>query len=497
MIIPSKIKLQIANLMDSYLSKISTFLRKDNGGILIIAGFSIVALMTLSAISIEVARVTYVESRLAYAVDAAAIAGGRYDVTEAEDNARRIFFANFPQDFMGVHVEPTITISGDNVFVTVDAISEMPTIIGKVAGVDSLRVNALAQVKREMAGLQLTMVLDISGLTDFRQIMDNIRIASKGLVDTIYDGVTNTSSTAISVVPYTGVVNVGTEHTDWLHTALNPPYVQHLLSDFPLLSPWEGCVGARKDPLEETDDPPSVEKWPVYFTETTMPEPNDATPRDNDWEVNADGSVNVVTVIKDGKGAKGRIKVGPHRSCPMPLLPLSNDRNVIKNYLDSVDTVFGGGTFSSLGMGWGWRTLSEKWIGLWGAFDPKPKDEPHNLRAMIVLINEGNRWLDETHQPTGDPTAYGRVEDGKLGTTTMNLTKYEIERKVDTLCNAIKDDGIEVYTVSLMVDDSATRDLYGSCASKPKWYWNVNSAAELPDVFQEIARELLRIRIVK
>ncbi len=479
------------------LDRWTSFSKNEHGGVMIIAGFAIIGLMTLSAIGIEVARVTYVESRLAYAVDAAAIAGGRYNIENAVENARKVFFANFPQGFMGVTVDPVVTISDDEVFVTVVAESEMPTIIGKVAGVDSLRVNSLAQVKREYNGIELAMVLDISGLTDFRNIMENIRIASKRATTVLFDGNLNLENLAISVIPYTGVVNVGPGHTDFVHNTLNPPYVNHLLSDFPKLSSWEGCVGVRKDPLEETDEPPSVEKWPVYYTPTTIPDPADAQKRDNDWTEGDDGSVNVVTEVKDGKGARGRVKIGPHRSCPMPLLPLTGDKATIDAYIDSVHSVFGGGTFSNLGVAWGWRTLSEKWIGLWGAIDPKPKESPSNLKAMIILINEGNRWLDETFQPSGDPTAYGRVEDGKLGTTNLNFTKYEIELKVEALCNKIKDDGIEVYTVSLMVDDLATRQLYGGCASRPDWYWNVNSAKELPDVFETIAKSLLRIRIVK
>ncbi len=493
----------MVNLRIFDLKKYKKFVQQEEGGIAIIAGFTLFALTVLFGLAIDTARVAYVETKLSHAVSAAAIAAAKYETALANENAQKVFDANFPQGLIGsASVTPQITISENGDRVLVSANTTLPTTFGKLVGVNTLPVRAIAEAVREYGELEIALVFDVSGLTAFREIIPNMKVAAHSFLDVIFasDKITGSS---VSVTPYGGMVNIGNTHTDFVHNVVTADSL-FTVNSFPPGEPWKGCVGRRIDPLEETEDAPSVEKWPVYFSRSTIFPAIDggAWPTDhngswdNDWSIDGSGNVVQETIIKDGPGATGRVTIGPNRSCPPALLPLTQDPTVIRDYIDnSIESVFGGGTFSNLGMGWGWRTLSPNFNGLWNAVAIKPYTTPSNLKILIIMLNDGNRWLDGPFQPTGDPTAYGRLEDNKLGTTQINFTKYEIEQRTAVLCDRIKAQGIFVYTVSLMVDDLATRQLYGACASEPTAYYNINGADELEDAYKDIAEDiLLRVR---
>lgn len=479
------------------------FVTYQNGGIAIITGLTLLVLVVLFGLGVDTARVAYAETKLSHAVSAAAIAGAKYESDKVTENVQKVFDANFPSGLLGTPpVTLTIVVNENGDRVHVSAQTTMPTVFGKIIGVKTFPVRALAEGVRELGGLEIAMVFDVSGLTGFRDIIPNMQVAAKGFVDIIYESDKVTNGRAISITPYGGVVNVGNSHTSWVHSAVTPdsPFT---VNTFPIGEPWKGCVARRKDPLEESDEPTTVEKWPVYYARSTIfpaadggAWPTDHNGKwDNDWSVDVDGNVIQESIIKDGPGATGRVTIGPNRSCPPAILPLTEDSAVIKGYIDNqIFTVYGSGTFSNLGMGWGWRTVSPNFV--WNGGTPiKAYDAPNNLKILIILLNDGNRWLDGPFPPTGDPTAYGRLEDGDLGTTQINATKYEIEQRTTQLCDRIKATGVFIYTVSLMVDDLATRQLYGSCASEPTAYHNINGADELEGAYEDIAQDiLLRVR---
>ncbi|MEN8237312.1 MAG: pilus assembly protein TadG-related protein [Pseudomonadota bacterium] len=481
------------------------FLTQQKGGIAIMTGLTILSLVILFGLAIDTARVAYVETKLAHAVSAAAIAGAKYKTEDAAANVQKVFDANFPPGIQGTaRVNPTMTITENGDRVRISAQTTMPTAFGKIIGIDTLPVRSVAEGLRELGGLEIAMVFDVSGLTGFREIIPNMQTAAKNFVDIIYQSDKVTNGRAVSITPYGGVVNVGNSHTSWVHNVVSPD-APFIVSSFPTGEPWQGCVANRKDPLEESEAPPTVERWPVHYARSTVyPAIDGGTwppmhngKWDNDWSVDSNGDVIQETTIRDGPGANGYVTIGPNRSCPPAILPLTADPVAIKNYIDNqIFTVYGSGTFSNLGMGWGWRTISPNFDGLWTGGAPiKAYDAPNNLKVLIILLNDGNRWLDGPFPQQGDPTAYGRLEDGKLGTTNLNFTKYEIEVRTEELCNKIKAQGVFIYTVSLMVDDLATRELYGRCASDPTAYHNINGADELEGAYENIAEDiLLRVR---
>ena len=84
-----------------------SYLKKDSGGIAIMFAFFLVPFIAVTTIAIETSRVFYAETKLAYAIDAAVVAAAKYDPDNAQTNGENIFYANFPQNFMGIRLLPS------------------------------------------------------------------------------------------------------------------------------------------------------------------------------------------------------------------------------------------------------------------------------------------------------------------------------------------------------------------------------------------------------
>jgi len=65
------------------------------------------------------------------------------------------------------------------------------------------------------------------------------------------------------------------------------------------------------------------------------------------------------------------------------------------------------------------------------------------------------------------------------------------------VCNAIKANGVRVYTIGFQVNDTTTKNLLRNCATEPEMYYNSPSNAELAGIFQDIAQGLSELRIAQ
>lgn len=187
---------------------------------------------------------------------------------------------------------------------------------------------------------------------------------------------------------------------------------------------------------------------------------------------------------------------------------------------------------ANLGLAWGWRMLSPAWQGMWGGDTPSdlPKSyaETNSTKAVILLTDGQNQWYDwpgttwtvdgETHYsgipgsnrylddydddfrttwPGADYTAYGRLNEGRLGTSSNGAAKSVINDRLLELCTAMKAEGIVIYTITFQLSDTATQQLYRDCASDTGFYFNSPSNSDLQQVFVQIADELSNLRLAE
>lgn len=478
---------------------VSKIFKCDRAAVLPLFALTLFPILFLTGAVIDIGRQAYINTQLAYACDAAAIAGARYDVDDVVANATKIFYANFPKGTGNLNVVPVVTLSADNSTVTVTASANTALIFSKLLKLNTLPVAGETVVLRQLLSSQIAMVLDVTGSMAYNAKIQGLRAAASQLVSVIAEGSsTLPTNTAISIVPFVATVNVGSQYTGWL----SDPATVTNRNNFPRNSPWAGCVGAvDTGNTMDTDTPPSASrKWPTYFaasTHTLYPSSsNRRTQTDNDWTVSGN-NVSVVTPISG-------VNIGPNRSCGPAILPLTNDVRTLNSKINSLQPTNGGGTFGNLGLVWGWNTISPKWIGKWNnSIDPTPYGNG-NSKSLIIVTDGENQWYDQpSYAPNGDPTAYGfqsstnRLSTNLLGTTSLSSSGGKINSRVLSVCNSIKAAGIQVFTVTFRVSSSSAISLYRQCASKPEWAYQANNSQDLYNQFTAIGNQVKKITIFK
>ncbi len=200
---------------------------------------------------------------------------------------------------------------------------------------------------------------------------------------------------------------------------------------------------------------------------------------------------------------------GPNLNCGPAITPLTDQRATIEAAIAAMEPWHRGGTTSNSGLSWGWRSISPQWRGLWSVSDsalPHDYSEPLVEKVVIILTDGVNQMADNDRSgPLGsDYTGFGRVGEGRIlqngtGTAITNIydAKNELDRRMLETCTAMKSAGIRLYTITFMVSDDDTRNLFQACATDSDHYFNSPSASELQTTFTQIATELANLRIAE
>jgi hypothetical protein len=312
----------------------------------------------------------------------------------------------------------------------------------------------------------------------------------------------------VALVPYVATVNIGNSRTAWLTNYTASSY-----------SPgtWKGCVEARPSPYEEdqAEALPSVQKWTPFLWVTTK----GITYIGSDGKVAKNSSGNTATgdnnwtPINETTSA-GNDATGPNLGCGPAITPLQPNKTTAVNAIAAMGPWSRGGTMGNLGLAWGWRVLSPTWRGQWGSPSPDTLPMDYNtalIDKVVVMLTDGvNQWYDWPDHPPGcagiqncklpadaDYTAYGRLSEKRLGTSVNSTATTVINTRMTTLCTAMKAKGIIIYTIVLQENDTATQNLYKNCASKPEYFFNSPTAADLAAIFQQIATQLSNLRVAQ
>jgi hypothetical protein len=100
--------------------------------------------------------------------------------------------------------------------------------------------------------------------------------------------------------------------------------------------------------------------------------------------------------------------------------------------------------------------------------------------------------------PDADYTAYGRLSEGRLGTTNPNSVKAVIDDRMLEMCETMKAQGIIIYTMTFGGSPStSTKTMYETCATEPDMYFHAPTGTALQQAFVEIADQLTALRIAE
>ena len=415
----------------------SSILTDRRGAVAIITAFVIVPLTLAVGVAVDASRIFLVRSRLSQAADSAALAAAQVtDPTTLQDDARRIFEANFPSGYMDASVRPLNVVYDDasgRVEVTAEAV--VPTILMRLATIDNVNVGAHAAAVREVKPLELALILDVTGsMCQPCSKIDALKAAGHDLLNILFGTQETSAELAIAVVPFSARVNIGTSRTSWVSGS----------------GSWQGCVEMRSGSLALSDAPPSSGKFPK-----TVPV-----------------SYQTCTTNRRGRQSCTTTTVTP--PCPTSRVsPLTDRKSSVGAAIDALAT--GGTTRIDMGAEWGRNVLSERWQGLWGHAGWPRSIETDHITKAVVLMTDGENNTDPTYDETDDAGADQNVRD---------------------LCQAMKDDGWIVYTVGFQSPTSA-RSMLQACASGPSNFFESPTEDDLRAVFRQIAGRLSALRLVE
>lgn len=328
-----------------------SFRRDERGNIAIMAAFAILAFASLAGGAVDLNRRQTVQQQLQDRMDAALLAGARALSLGADDPAG-VANAQFTS---GAGSSAGAAFRVDSGRVVGEASAEVPTSFLGLVGVNALTARAQGSAAAKGAtGMELVLVLDVSGSMRGSGKIEALRTASVALVDHIYGDKETIDGLKVAIVPFSGRVNIAEYGATWMS---DPEAAAASVAEVKL------CTALRSEPNEWTDATPADEPF-------------------GDFEGNA------------------KFCAGP------ALIALTSAKTPIRTALAALYP--GDGTSTQVGMAWGWRAISPRWRGLWG--DPaSPLAHGAGAEKVVVIMTDGKNHPEQSGDRFGEAEANARL----------------------------------------------------------------------------------------
>jgi hypothetical protein len=336
--------------------------------------------------------------------------------------------------------------------------------------------------------------------------------------------------------------HAGTPYTYWVEDGCylrNPPVISNwqLLANIPNAR-WKGCVEARMEPYDVSDDPPVMSSprslWPIYFwpdsadffeiqsppgsgntVRLSSPDPYIVnnyladTPFISDTDLEQNSWGRTYSVLKyDNKTASFSetppFNSGPNKACPDPIQPLTSDYGLVSARISGLNYYEGSGTNGADGVAWAWRALSPT----------APFEEGAaygEVNKFIVLLSDGsNELLRDIPLETGIPleqqntspflshyTAYGYLRHGRFQAETFAAAAHYLDGRMLLACRNAKATGIEIFTIGFGIDNEHSRSVLRECATSPSHALDIARSGDLKAAFVSIAQRITRLHLTR
>lgn len=427
---------------------IQKYTQDTSGATLMAFALSVPVVVGAMGVSVDLARGYLVKERLSHALDAAALAGAGSAALEGEALEARIQ-AYFDHNMQGMNgIELVINQEGSTL--QVSAAVPMDTSFMRVLGINEVDISNSAVVQREVRGLEVALVLDVTGSMSNNNNIATLRTAANNFTSIVCPGTNCSNRVKIGLVPFATTVNVGpyglgkkpdgtTYDTAFVN---NPQNLQFKQSGSGSTTAWWGCV-LERDPNDDVLDSQASWKWNMYRY-----------------------------VANDGNTGS------PNNGCNKAyILPLTDIKSTITSRINALTA--SGNTLSNIGMVWGYRVLSPE-----APFREGSAFDDINIKKVALLMTDGDNNIGNSY------SAYGPW-------SRFRLTDDNLNQKLVQTCENMKEDGIIIYTVTFTSNiDNNTKAYFRSCATDESKYFDAPTQAELVDTFQRIAAELSNLYIV-
>lgn len=422
--------------------------RDDSGSVALIFALSCVVLMLLTGLAVDTARYQNLASRMQQALDGASLAAARLlsDPKMTNEDISERATAYFQAATQTFGVDPSaispLNIMIDRTDSSIEVLGkvEVPALFGSFANLPALRViNQKSKVVFDMTAVELAMVLDITGSMNTGNKLNDLKVAAKDVVDTLFDGALNDTGVRIAIAPYSASVNAGE-----------------------LAAAVSSAGAAAACPSKPKKGDPCLDAGGLAM-DTCVIE-----------RTGANAATDAAPLGANALPVMSSPPAGNYKCPPSTVLPLLDrtERDTLKNNIDAYLAT--GSTAGHIGTAWGWYLLSPSWASVLPPESaPKAYGDKHVQKNMIIMTDgEFNTSYTGAADQTADSYAY-----------------------FDNLCAGAKAAGITIYTVGFNLNVAEALSHLESCASSPAQFYDAKTGAQLKDAFKDIANKLGNLRV--
>ncbi len=498
---------------------LNLFRRDQSGATAMLFGIGLLALVLMTGFGIDYYRWTVARSETQAVLDGAALSAAASRARD-EPSLRAVADAhvaanatNMLKAYVDAAFEHDLTYVEDRV--TVGIRGGVPTIFMGLVGVQTMPLNVEAVATRGQAeAVELVLVLDNTG--SMNQVdaggqsrINALKAAANDLVNKVKER--EDADVKVGVVPYAEYVNVGTAYR-------GQPWLS--INEYDVFNPAKPGQGTYPDNLTVTV---CLERDPDYWVDETRqldgrtqivrvkktgacrrsetrPDPKAGQPRPGTaasttrfrWHGCVYSRLGALrlTDAEPMTPYVGMVVSNGRRDCMTPILPLSSSKPAVNSAINGMTTVISGRstepyTHIPSGLIWGVNVLSP------GAPFTEGRayaEDNRNPRKIMVLMTDGQNTMRYKTSGASHGVHEHTTAAGQLRQTNDDVT---------AICSYAKSRNIEIYTVALGIEDSASTTMLRGCASEPDFFFNASDNAALRDAFDAIAASINRVRLVR
>jgi len=474
------------------------YLKNTSGQVAVM--FAVGAMTLLAGIGAAIDFNTIASKRSSFQnfADAAVLAAARSGKTEHADLLEVAKTSVLANNLGNANLVTTVTLNGKD-RIQVHVSGSYDTVIMGLFGNKEASIDVVSE---SLMGVQtytnVTLVLDVTGSMNYNSRLPSMKTAALNLVDILDEH--DTDKLQMSVVPFSQYVNVGVgnRNANWIDVA--PDWTETFPQSCSMVAPITGQTncGMRPYPAIPPSPPGTCTNdgvsYPcggyagrpagssygcdnVYGTPVevcTTPPPILHTWKGCVGSRNSGWSEKVE--YRPGKKIPGIFDSDPSINvsdvdCNQPLREMTRDLNLIRSDIKAITA--NDNTYLPSGLMWGWRTLDKR--APLTAVGTPPRGKP--VRNIVIFMTDGANTLS------------------KDGIYHTDADRVAADKATVKMCEKIKQDQIEIYSVSYEIADHEAKRVVKNCATEEAMYFDADSASKLKDAFEKIGFDLLTPRL--
>lgn len=415
--------------------------RDERGSVAIMFGLTVIILCLCGGLAIDMGIATHTKNKVAAAIDAATLAAAKamreqnLTVAQTQQVARDYFDANMGgvTNTYGSVSNFVVRVDQRNGSVEIDVDMEVKTYFGALAGIQTFNVPATSVALIAGKDIEVGVQLDVTG--SMCRPISNGPCTSGPKIDALKAAVTDLINTVVPDTPGAQRVRVG-------------------------LVPFAAGVNAGRF-ANSVNGSRGASNTCVYERVNSAAQTSDDAPT----------GTSALKIRSDLPGAS----ICPSEPVTELLGDASGDKAKLKASVNRLRA--DGSTAGHLGTAWASYLLSPDWNSVW------------NLSAPIAPYNDGKTLKFAILMTDGEYNTIGGVNRNSNIPISSDYAKRT--------CAEMKRNGIAIYTIGFDVTDPAADDVLRNCATDSSMYYRPQTGGELQAVFNEIAQDIVSLRLTK